>query len=486
MKNLKDILYGVRIDEVVGSTNVEVTSLCIDSRMASEGSVFIAQKGTKTDAHLFIPAVIEMGCTVIVAEQAVEVPANVTLIVTPNSHHAAGVLAHNFYDEPSSQLFLIGITGTNGKTTTATLLHRLFMQLGYKTGLLSTVVNRIGDLEIPSTHTTPNPIELNALLRDMVDAGCDYCFMEVSSHAIHQDRIAGLHFKGGVFTNITHDHLDYHNTFKEYIDVKKAFFDQLDANAFALVNVDDKNGRVMVQNTKAKVKTFAMKTIADFKVKVLENQFSGLLLQVNEKELWSKLIGEFNAYNLLTVYGVANLLEQSDDEVLPLLSNLDSVDGRFQYFISDSGITTIVDYAHTPDALENVLKTIANIRTKNETLFTVVGCGGDRDKTKRPEMARIACEKSDKVILTSDNPRTEDPLEILKDMQAGVPGQFFNKTLEVSDRYQAIKSAISMANKGDIILIAGKGHETYQEINGVKQHFDDKETAVELFQKMNK
>lgn len=486
MKDLKDILYGVRLVEVIGSTSVEVEGLCIDSRKATKGMVFIAQKGTQVDGHQFIPAVIEQGCQVVVSENVMEVPASVTLVVVQDSHEAAGLMAHNFYDEPSTQLHLVGVTGTNGKTTTTTLLHKLFMDLGYKTGLLSTVVNKIGNEEIPSTHTTPNPIELNALLKEMVDAGCDYCFMEVSSHAIHQKRIAGLEFKGGVFTNITHDHLDYHKTFKEYIEVKKAFFDHLNSNAFALVNVDDKNGRVMVQNTKAKVKTFAMKTIADFKVKVLENQFSGLLLQINEKELWSKLIGDFNAYNLLAVYGVAQMLDQADEEILPLLSNLESVDGRFQYFISDSGVTTIVDYAHTPDALENVLKTIANIRTKNETLYTIVGCGGDRDRTKRPEMARIACEMSNKVILTSDNPRTEDPQAILEEMQAGVPGHHYNKTLEIVDRKQAIKTAISMANPGDIILIAGKGHEKYQEINGVKYHFDDKETAVELFKKLEK
>mgnify|MGYP006049905675 CR=1 FL=1 len=486
MKNLKDILYGVRLEEVIGSTDVEVSSLCIDSRKAASGSLFIAQEGTVVDGHNFITQVIEAGCAVVVAERKMDVPEGITLVVTQDSHEAAGIIAHNFYDEPSHQLHLVGITGTNGKTTTATLLHKLFTDLGYQVGLLSTVVNKIGTAEVPSTHTTPNPIELNALLKEMVDAGCDYCFMEVSSHAIHQKRIAGLSFKGGVFTNITHDHLDYHKTFKEYIDVKKAFFDQLNPNAFALVNVDDKNGRVMVQNTRANVKTFAMKTIADYKVKVFENQFSGLLMLINEKEMWSKLIGDFNAYNLAAVYGVAMLLDQAEEEVLPLLSNLESVDGRFQYFISASGVTTIVDYAHTPDALENVLKTIANIRTKNETLYTLVGCGGDRDKTKRPEMARIACEWSNKVILTSDNPRSEDPNAILEDMQKGVPGHHYNKTLEIVDRKQAIKTAISMANPGDIILIAGKGHEKYQEVNGVKHHFDDKETAVELFIKLSK
>lgn len=483
-KELKDILYGVNLLEVIGSTAVQVDALTLDSRTAKDGSLFFAVVGSTVDGHSFIPQVIAQGCKVIIAEKSMDVPNNVTLVVTSNSHHAAGIVASNFYDEPSRQLKLVGITGTNGKTTTTTLLFNLFTQLGYKCGLLSTVVNKIGSQDIPSTHTTPNPIALNALLSQMVEEGCDFCFMEVSSHSIHQHRIAGLEFAGGVFTNITHDHLDYHNTFKEYLNVKKKFFDDLPSSAFALTNVDDKNGKVMVQNTKAKISTFAMKSPADFKVKVLENQFSGLVLTINGTELWSRLIGDFNAYNLLTAYAVSILLGEDEVEVLRVLSALESVEGRFQYFISDSKVTTIVDYAHTPDALENVLKTIANIRTKNETLYTIVGCGGDRDTSKRPEMARIACELSDKVILTSDNPRTEDPNAILEEMNTGVPGHHFKKTLTVVDRKQAIKTAISMAEPGDIILIAGKGHEKYQEINGVKHDFDDKQIAFDLFNQM--
>ncbi|MCO5260809.1 MAG: UDP-N-acetylmuramoyl-L-alanyl-D-glutamate--2,6-diaminopimelate ligase [Crocinitomicaceae bacterium] len=484
-KLLKDILYGVQLINVLGDTNQQIHHLTLDSRDAKEGSLFFAISGAKFDGHDFIPQVIQQGCKFIVAEKETTVPKDVTLIITSNSHKAAGIIANNFYDEPSSKLRLIGTTGTNGKTTTSTLLFNLFTKLGYKVGLLSTVVNKIGDAEIPSTHTTPNPIALNQLLATMVAEGCAYCFMEVSSHAIHQNRIAGLTFAGGVFTNITHDHLDYHVTFKNYLDVKKEFFDGLPKTAFALTNIDDKNGKYMVQNTQAKVATYAMRTPADFKVKVIENQFSGLELNINGKEIWSRLVGDFNAYNLLAAYSVAILLHEDETEVLRVLSSLESVEGRFQYFVAENGVVTIVDYAHTPDALENVLKTIANIRTKNETLFTIVGCGGDRDKTKRPEMAKIACEMSDKVILTSDNPRSEDPNQIIEEMNAGVPGHHFNKTLSIVDRKQAIKTAISMAKKGDIILIAGKGHEKYQEINGVKHDFDDKQIAMDLFQSFN-
>lgn len=483
-KLVRDIVYGISLQKVIGSTEITVEALTLDSRNAGAGSLFFAVSGTRFDGHDFIAKVVEQGCKAIIAEKEVAVPEGVTLIVTDNSHKAAGIVASNFYGEPSRQLKLVGITGTNGKTTTTTLLYNLFMQLGYTTGLLSTVVNKIGAETIPSTHTTPDPIALNALLAQMVDANCEYCFMEVSSHAIHQHRIAGLEFAGGVFTNITHDHLDYHNTFKEYLDVKKRFFDELPATAFALTNIDDKNGRVMVQNTRAKVVSYAMKSPADYKVKVLENQFSGLVLNINGKEVWSRLVGDFNAYNLLTAYAVSILLGEEEEEVLRVLSSLESVEGRFQYFISESGVVAIIDYAHTPDALENVLKTISNIRTKNETLYTVVGCGGDRDKTKRPEMARIACELSDKVILTSDNPRSEDPNQIIEEMNAGVPGHHFKKTISVVDRKQAIKTAISMAEKGDIILIAGKGHEKYQEINGVKHDFDDRKIALELFEQM--
>lgn len=483
-KVVRDIVYGISLKQVLGSLDTTVDALTLDSRKAVAGTLFFAVSGTRFDGHDFIASVIEQGCKVIIAEKEVAVPNDVTLIVTENSHKAAGIVASNFYGEPSKQLKLVGITGTNGKTTTTTLLYNLFSKLGYKTGLLSTVVNKIGEEAIPSTHTTPDPIALNALLAKMVEENCDYCFMEVSSHAIHQHRIAGLEFAGGVFTNITHDHLDYHNTFKEYLNVKKKFFDDLPTTAFALTNVDDNNGRVMVQNTRAKISTYAMKSPADFKVKVLENQFSGLVLTINGKEVWSRLVGDFNAYNLLTAFAVSVLLGEDEDEVLTVLSALESVEGRFQYFISDNEVVAIIDYAHTPDALENVLKTIANIRTKNETLYTIIGCGGDRDKTKRPEMARIACELSDKVILTSDNPRSEDPNQIIEEMNAGVPGHHFKKTLSVTDRKQAIKTAISMAEKGDIILIAGKGHEKYQEINGVKHDFDDRQIAFELFKQM--
>jgi UDP-N-acetylmuramoyl-L-alanyl-D-glutamate--2,6-diaminopimelate ligase len=486
MKTLKDILSGVTVLSTNGSVDVNVNAIVFDSRKATEGTAFVAIKGTAVDGHSFIDGVIEKGCTVIITEHEVKVPSNVTLIVTDNSSKALALMATNFYNHPSEKLKLVGITGTNGKTTTTTLLFNLFMKLGYKSGLLSTVVNKIGSRDIPATHTTPDPVALNELLNEMVEEGCTHCFMEVSSHAIHQHRISGLIFAGGVFTNITHDHLDYHSTFKEYIRVKKSFFDELPSSAFALSNVDDKNGMVMMQNTKASKHTFALKSPADFKVKVLENQFSGLVLNLCGTEVWSKLIGDFNAYNLVTVYAVSELLGEEKLEVLTALSALESVDGRFQYTTSNGGITAIVDYAHTPDALENVLKTISSIRTRNEDVYTVVGCGGDRDKLKRPTMAAIACELSDKVIITSDNPRSEDPNTIIEEMMVGVEGQHFKKTLSIVDREQAIKTAVSMAQKGDIILIAGKGHEKYQDIKGVKHHFDDMELVTELFNKLEK
>jgi UDP-N-acetylmuramoyl-L-alanyl-D-glutamate--2,6-diaminopimelate ligase len=395
-------------------------------------------------------------------------------------------MACNYYENPSKKLKLIGITGTNGKTTTTTLLFNLFMNLGYKAGLISTVVNKIGNEVIPSTHTTPNPVELNQLLDKMVNAGCEYCFMEVSSHAVHQHRIAGLDYKIAVFTNITHDHLDYHNTFAEYIRVKKAFFDGLSRDSFAVTNADDKNGLVMLQNTSAKKLTFALKTPADFKGKVIENALSGLVMTINNTEVYSRLVGDFNAYNLLAVFGVASILGIEELEVLRVLSNLESVEGRFQYVRSTNGITAIVDYAHTPDALENVLKTIRGIRKGSEQVITVVGCGGDRDKTKRPKMASIAAEMSDKVILTSDNPRTEDPATILKEMEAGLDENQQLKSLTIQDRKQGIKTAISLANSGDIILIAGKGHEKYQEIMGVRHDFDDLKITNELFNQLKK
>jgi UDP-N-acetylmuramoyl-L-alanyl-D-glutamate--2,6-diaminopimelate ligase len=485
-KQLKDILYGVSIVSIQGNMESEVHQLVFDSRQAQASSVFVAIQGSTVDGHDFIPAVLAQGCTILVVDKPTTVPVDVTCVQVQDSAQALGIMATQFFNEPSKQLKLIGVTGTNGKTTITTLLHRLFMELGYSVGLLSTVVNKIDDREIPATHTTPNPVALNALLAEMVEEGCEYCFMEVSSHAVAQHRIAGLEFAGGVFTNITHDHLDYHGTFQNYIHAKKGFFDGLPKTAFALTNGDDKNGMVMLQNTKAKKQTYALKSIADFKAKVIENQFSGLVLNLDGEELWTRLIGDFNGYNLLAVYAVSRLLEQDKLEVLTILSKLQSVEGRFEYVRSTTGITAIVDYAHTPDALENVLKTIKNIRTTNETVFTVVGCGGDRDKAKRPKMAEIACEWSDKVIITSDNPRSEDPQVIIDEMMEGVPGLHFKKTLSILDRGQAIKTAVAMSEPGDIILIAGKGHEKYQEIKGVKHDFDDLKTVQELFAKLEK
>lgn len=486
MHLLKDILYGVNIIEVHGHTNSVVNHLTFDSRNATNESVFFAIKGVANDGHDYIDNVCQNGCAIIIAERKVEVAEGVNLIIVNNTSKALAIVASNFYENPSKQLKLIGITGTNGKTTIATLLYNLYTTLGYQCGLLSTVVNIINDEKIPSTHTTPDPIALNQLLRKMVEEGVSHCFIEVSSHAIHQHRITGLYFTGGVFTNITHDHLDYHKTFKEYIDVKKTFFDNLPKDAFALTNLDDKNGEVMLQNTQASKRYYALRNIADYHAKVLENQFTGLVLSIADTELWTKLIGDFNASNLLAVYGVSQELKTDKTEVLTALSQLESVDGRFQQIKSESGITAIIDYAHTPDALKNVLKTIENIRTKNEVVYTVVGCGGDRDKDKRPIMASIACELSDKVILTSDNPRSEDPSVILNEMMVGVDGVNFKKTLSIVDREQAIKTAVTMAEKNDIILIAGKGHEKYQEIKGVKYDFDDMLMIKELFTKLNK
>lgn len=486
MDNLRDILYGAGIREVVGTTNLTIDEIVFDSRLAKAGCAFVAVRGATYDGHAFIADVTAKGCQIIICEELPELVANVNYIVVDNSARALGIMAANFFDNPSHKLDLVGVTGTNGKTTTTTLLHQLFTKLGYKVGLLSTVVNKIGDEDIPATHTTPNPVALNRLLAEMVDAGCAYCFMEVSSHAVHQHRIAGLRFKGAVFTNITHDHLDYHGTFKEYLNAKKAFFDNLSPGSFALTNSDDKNGLVMLQNSKATTYTYGLRSIADYKAKVLENQFNGLVLLIDGTEVWTKLIGDFNAYNLLAVYGVSRLLDQDRLEVLTALSQLGSVNGRFEYTISPSGITAIVDYAHTPDALENVLKTIANIRTGNEQVLVVVGCGGDRDRAKRPKMAEIACDFANRVVLTSDNPRSEDPNEIIAEMMSGVGGHHYKKTLSIIDRKEAIKTAISLADSGDIILVAGKGHETYQEIKGVKHDFDDKAILKELFEKLEK
>jgi len=483
---VRDILFGVSLRNVIGSTAHEVGAVVFDSRKVDKTSLFVATKGVQFDAHDFIHQVVEKGCKNIVCEHIQNPIDGVNYFLVENSAKALGIIASNFYGNPSKELTLVGVTGTNGKTTTATLLYELFTNLGYKCGKLTTVENAIGDEIIPSTHTTPDAVSLNALLREMRDAGCDYCFMEVSSHAVHQERVSGLEFVGAAFTNLSHDHLDYHKTFKEYLNAKKKFFDELPKGAFALTNKDDKNGLVMLQNSRAKKYSYAMKSIADFKVKILENQLSGLVLNLDGAEVWTRLIGHFNAYNLCLVYAVAILLEQKKEEVLVALSKLGSVNGRFEYVVSPKGITVIVDYAHTPDALLNVLQTIDSIRTRNEKVLTIVGCGGDRDKTKRPKMAEVACEYSDVVVLTSDNPRTEDPNAIIEDMAQGVGGHHFKKTTKQVDRYEAIKTALMQAKTDDIILVAGKGHETYQEIMGVKHDFDDKKIVQELITKLEK
>ncbi len=474
MKLLKDILYKVGLVEVISSTNIAITAVSFDSRKIEKDSLFVAVKGTQSDGHKYIEDTIAKGAIAVLCEALpLIINDKVTYIKVNNSALALGIVAANFYDNPSEKIDLVGVTGTNGKTTTVTLLFNLFRKLGYKAGLLSTVQNKINNDTIPSTHTTPDAIELNALLRQMLDSGCTHCFMEVSSHAVVQNRIAGIHFTGGVFTNITHDHLDYHRTFDEYIKAKKGFFDMLGADAFALVNKDDPNGLVMIQNTKATKKTYSLRTMADFRCKVVENQFNGLLLNIDNNDVWSKLIGNFNAYNLLAVYATAILLKEDKTNVLTTLSTLNAVEGRFQYVRTDNGIVGIVDYAHTPDALMNVLKTINDIRTGNEHVITVVGCGGDRDSAKRPVMAKIACDMSNKVILTSDNPRSEDPDTIIKQMQQGVDAVNYKKTISITNRSEAIKTACSIAKPGDIILVAGKGHEKYQEIKGIKHPFDD-------------
>ena len=481
MTTLKDILFKVAIEAVHGSTEKQISSVKFDSRAVESGSLFVAQKGLVVDGHKFIPKAIELGASAIICEDfPAEFAEGVTYVKVENSDVALAVVSSNFYDNPSKKLKLIGVTGTNGKTTIATLLYELFKKAGYKTGLLSTVKIMVDTTEHPATHTTPNSMFINKYMNEMVESGVDYCFMEVSSHGIHQKRIEGLHFQGGIFTNLSHDHLDYHNTFKEYRDVKKRFFDILPKSAFALVNLDDKNGAVMLQNTKARKRTYALKTMADYRLKILENQFSGMLLKVNSSELWTKLIGKFNAYNICAVYGVAMELGLENTEALTYISELESVSGRFQHFTSKENITAVVDYAHTPDALKNVLETINSIRTGNEDVITVVGCGGDRDAEKRPIMGNIASEMSSQAIFTSDNPRTEDPQSIIDQIEAGVAPQNYRKTLSVLDRKQAIKTAVKLAKSGDIILVAGKGHETYQEINGERFHFDDYETITEL------
>lgn len=486
MKVLKDILYKTSITDVIGSTSVEISTLQFDSRFVEKNSLFVAVSGTQVDGHQFIQSAIEKGARAIICEVLpVKIDDGVTYVVVQNSGLDLGIVAANFYENPSQELKLVGVTGTNGKTTTTTLLYELFSDLGYKTGLLSTVVNKIGNESIPSTHTTPDAIQLNKLLREMVNNGCTHCFMEVSSHAINQGRVSGIHFTGAVFTNLTHDHLDYHKTFDEYIKAKKGLFDLLPSDAFALINKDDKNGMVMMQNTKARKQTYALRSLADFNCKVVENDFSGMLLNISGDEVWTKLIGGFNAYNILAVYSVASLLGIEKLNILTSISKLESVEGRFQYIKSSNNVAGIVDYAHTPDALKNVLSTINQIRTGNEQVITVVGCGGDRDKSKRPIMASIACENSNKVILTSDNPRSENPEVIISEMKTGVDGVNYKKVLSITNREEAIKAACSLANKGDIILIAGKGHEKYQEINGTKYPFDDLEILSKTFEMLN-
>lgn len=479
---LTDILKNIKIIKQSGTTNKDIKQLCFDSRKAQKGTLFFAIVGTQTDGHQYIQKAIDKGATAIVCEQWPEkTQEDITYLQVTSSAKALGWAASHFYGHPSRQLKLVGITGTNGKTTTATLLYKLFRQLNYHVGLLSTIQHYINERVVPANFTTPDALTLNALLAEMVEEGCEYCFMEVSSHAVAQERIAGLTFAGGIFSNITHDHLDFHKTFSEYIKAKKRFFDQLPKDAFALSNIDDKRGTVMLQNTKASKYTYALKSAADFKAKILENTFAGLLLNLDGQEIYTRLIGEFNAYNLLAIYATAILLGEEKLDVLTKLSNLTTAEGRFDY-ITKGGIIGIVDYAHTPDALLKVLSTIQNIRKQEEQLITIVGCGGDRDRAKRPKMAAVACRWSDRVILTSDNPRTEVPEAIIADMQTGVVAQHQNKTLSITNRREAIKAACLFAQSGDIILVAGKGHEKYQEINKVKHPFDDKQVLLEYLQ----
>ncbi|MHC0442027.1 UDP-N-acetylmuramoyl-L-alanyl-D-glutamate--2,6-diaminopimelate ligase [Flavobacterium sp. 3-210] len=487
MKILKDILYKVAIESVTGSTEIGIQKIEFDSRKVEADNVFVAIRGSLSDGHDYIEKAIQLGATAIICDTLPQnVEKGISYIQVKDTNTALAFMAANYFGDPSSKLKLVGVTGTNGKTTIASLLFQLFKKAGFKVGLLSTVKIMVDETEYPATHTTPDSITINHFLNEMIEEGVTHCFMEVSSHGIHQKRTEALHFVGGIFTNLSHDHLDYHPTFAEYRDVKKSFFDSLPKTAFALSNIDDKNGTVMLQNTVARKFTYALKSYADFKATILESQLSGLLLKVNDNEVWVKLIGTFNAYNVLAIYGTAIELGMDSLEALRLLSDLESVSGRFQYIVSEGNVTAIVDYAHTPDALDNVLKTINDIRTKNEQLITVVGCGGNRDKTKRPIMAKIASDLSDKAILTSDNPRNEDPEVILDEMEKGVEPHNYKRILRITDRKQAIKTACQLAQPNDIILIAGKGHETYQEINGVRHHFDDMETVKEILEQLNK
>lgn len=483
MHNLEDLLCNVAVEKIVGSARPTVESIEFDSRKVAPGQLFVAISGTQVDGHKFITDAIAKGAVAIVCEHLPEVlPAEVTFVQVPNSLVACGRIASNYYGNPSEKLKLVGITGTNGKTTTVTLLYRMFRELGHKAGLLSTVVNFIDDKRVDATHTTPDSVQLNALLAQMVEAGCEYCFMEVSSHAIDQHRIEGLKFVGGLFSNITHDHLDYHKTFDAYIKAKKAFFDALPKASFAITNVDDKNGMVMVQNSAATIKTYGLKNPCDYKTRIIESHFDGMLININGKDVWTRFLGEFNAYNLTVVYAAAVELGANIDEVLRILSSIGPVNGRFEYVKSKSGITAIVDYAHTPDALVNVLNTINKMRKEGQKLYVVVGAGGNRDKTKRPIMASVAVHNSDFVVLTSDNPRFEDPNDILEDMRAGITPDAVGRVLTITDRKEGIKTACLLARPNDIILVAGKGHEDYQEIKGVKHHFDDKEVLREIFE----
>lgn len=487
MKVLKDILYGVGLSAVSGTTTLGINNICFDSRKVGMDDVFVAIKGTLVDGHKYINQAIESGAKSIVCEALPEhMVSGITYLEVDNGNRALAIMASNFYDTPSKNLKLVGITGTNGKTTVSTLLYRLFKKAGYKVGLISTIKIMVDDTEYPTSHTTPDALTINEHLSLMNAVGVEYCFMEVSSHGIHQKRTEGLVFEGAIFTNLSHDHLDYHKTFAEYRDTKKLLFDNLPKKAFALTNIDDKNGLVMLQNTRAKKFTYALKTYADYRAQIIENQFSGQLLKIDGSELWSKLIGNFNAYNMLAIYATADLLGLEKLETLRLLSELENVEGRFQYFISKERITAIVDYAHTPDALKNVLDTINTLRTGNENVITVVGCGGDRDKSKRPVMGHIASALSNKAIFTSDNPRSEVPSTIIEEMEAGVEPQNVKKILSVENRQQAIKTACQLANTNDIILVAGKGHETYQETNGTRVEFDDFKIVRELLESLNK
>ncbi len=483
MRNLPDILNKIEVVKIVGDPQIQVRAIEFDSRKVLSDTLFVAVKGYQADGHVFIEKAIAAEASVVVCEVMPDkMSDDITYVQVADSAQALGQLASNFYHNPSDKLKLVGVTGTNGKTTTVTLLYQMFLKLGYKAGLLSTIRNYVHTREVESTHTTPDPVQLNRLLADMLEAGCDYCFMEVSSHALHQKRVAGLKFSGAVFTNITQDHLDYHKTFADYIKAKKLFFDNLENDAFALVNVDDKNGQVMIQNTKASKNTMALKSVANFKGRVLESHIDGMLVAFDNTEIWTRFIGGFNAYNLLSVYAVSLLLNQKRDEIITVLSSLESVDGRFQYLKSKSGKLAIVDYAHTPDALQNVLTTINEIIENNGKIISVVGAGGNRDKTKRPLMAAVAANMSNQVILTSDNPRNEKPEDIIDDMKAGVLPPLNNKLLSITNRREAIKTACALAQPGDIVLVAGKGHETYQEIDGVKHHFDDREVINEIFE----